>query len=351
MIKAPIGKKIVKDLLREKTIVFTILLQLFIIMASSIILTNSNVLFNPEIMNTAIGFGFYGEHEHADELITLFEEDDENIIFVKRYETKQDALADFEANRIDAIIGFSASERPVLVEVSLPKGDIKTSMATTIVRDKLQVFEDYLRQKEIEDDRLIELTLLNVRNKASSASASLFEALYNIVIPFLILLPGILLGGLIIDVLFEDLETKTINLLMIITTFRKYLYELLLTVLLLTVVQVIFWEFILLAKGIIISHLALITSLTLFINLIMFMVAILLTLLFQEKTRAQITYSFVIILLFVSAPLSMYNPIRMITKLSVGLLETPFYIYSGILVAIIAILTGFITYIAEKKEW
>ena len=120
-----------------------------------------------------------------------------------------ETTADFDANRVDALIGFSSAESPMLVKVSLPKGDIKTSMATTIVREKLQVFEDYLRHRKIDDENMIELTLLNVKNKASSASASLFEALYNIVIPFLILLPGILLGGLIIDVLFEDLETKS----------------------------------------------------------------------------------------------------------------------------------------------
>jgi hypothetical protein len=357
--KLPIGKKVVKDLLREKTIMFTILLQVFIILASSVILTNSNALFNPEtIVQDAIGFGVYGLNKTAlvddpviDEFINILEVDDKNIIYVKRYETKTDAIKEFEEHKVDVLIGFSAAKDPYLVKVSLPKGEIRTSVAMTIVKEKLEQFEDYLRHKNLVDDRLIKLSLLNVKNKATSASASLFEALYNIIIPFLILLPGILLGGLVIDILFEDLETKTINLLMIITTFRKYIYEILLTVMILASAQVLLWEMMLIAKGIFISHLPLITSMTIFLDLILFMIAILLTLLFNEKTRAQITYSFVIILMFVSAPLTKYNPIRMITKLAIGLEQTQFFIYMGVLVALIAIFTGIVTYVAEKKEW
>ncbi|MFW6231253.1 MAG: hypothetical protein ACOC32_04505, partial [Nanoarchaeota archaeon] len=46
----PIAKRVFRDLMREKTIVFAVFLQLFIIMTSTILLTNSESLFNPDSM-------------------------------------------------------------------------------------------------------------------------------------------------------------------------------------------------------------------------------------------------------------------------------------------------------------
>jgi hypothetical protein len=46
-LRLPIAKKLMNDLMREKTILFAIFLQLFIIMTSAIIITNANTLFNP----------------------------------------------------------------------------------------------------------------------------------------------------------------------------------------------------------------------------------------------------------------------------------------------------------------
>ncbi|MFP4400618.1 MAG: hypothetical protein ACLFPQ_01945, partial [Candidatus Woesearchaeota archaeon] len=233
-LKLPLGKKVIKDLLREKTILFIVFLQLFIILASSVILTNSNVLFNPSAAGYApIGIGVYDMNstlssqvrENAEIFLSFLETDAEHVIFIKRYAAKEDAISAFTNHEVDALIGFSSSESPFLVKASVPKGDFKTSLVTNIIKEKLEMFQNHLRKERLDDERLVELSKINMKNKASSASVSLFESLYNIVIPFLLLLPGILLGGLIIDIIFEDLETKTINLLMIITTFRKYLYE------------------------------------------------------------------------------------------------------------------------------
>jgi hypothetical protein len=388
MVSFPIAKKVFKDLSREKTIVFTILLQLFIILASSIIINNSNVLFNPNlIVNSQIGIGIYpletsleqsseltenflgnlslnhdlvldrSSDKNLNYLINLFENDRDYIIYVKIYNNKSFALTDFSNEKIDGLIGFPDSSdmnKYYDLDLTIPKGDLKSSLVMTILKNKLELFEDYLRVNTINEtdkNSYISLTKIVSSQKSSSTSSALYESLYEIILPFLLLLPGILLGGLLIDILFEDLETKTINLLMIITSFKKYLYEIILSVLLLSTIQVVIWELLLVLKGITIHNLPIISSMVILLNLILFLIAVSFVFLFNEKTKAQITYSFVIILLFVSSPISYLNPIRMIIRLAIGIEFVNIIPYFVLLIFLISLGIFGLSLYADKKEW
>ncbi len=363
----PIGKKVIKDLFREKTILFTVFLQLFIIIASSVVITNSNVLFNHEsIISTPIIFGFYDSFDsnvNVSELsdsdktffkdysffMSLFADDMDYYLTIKELPDKETALDAFYASEVDVIVNFKNDVRPYEVDLYFPKGDIKTSTAVDIVKEKLTLFEDELRHEDIED--LVKLSLINTKSKASNMFVSIYEALYEIMIPFILLLPGILLGGLLIDIIYQDLETKTINLLMIATTFKRYIYEILSVIMGISIVQVLIWELLLVFKKIQIANIPFITSLIVFVYLIMFIIAILLVIIIKDKTRSQITYSFFVIILFLTAPLLNFNPIRVITRLSIGLIKVPIFGYYSFLLLIITLLLVLLNYVIEKMEW
>ncbi len=347
----PIAKKMFKDLLREKTIVFAIFLQLFIILTSSIIITNANALFNPEqVIQEPINIGITGDSYLRQKVATYFEQ---SKLIASVYPEESVTLSKFAEGSIDAVIIVNRSKEyyPIYLSVIIPKGDIKSSVITSEVKDSLQVFENELRDENLAEISAIRLDRLKIKNKSNSITTQVFEALYSILIPFLLLLPGVLLGGLIIDILVEEMETKTLHLLMIITTFRKYLFEIILSVVGLSMLQVITWELLLSLKGIIINNLPYITGLVLFLNFVMFIACVLLSILVKEKTRSHLIYSFLIILLFATAPLFRMNPIRVISRLAIGLETVPIWTYNGIVIGIAILLFTFMNFVAKRKEW
>lgn len=351
MFGMPIAKKVFKDLMREKTIVFAIFLQLFIILTSSIIITNANALFNPEqVIQEPIHIGITGDSYLRQKVATYFET---SKLIASVYPEEEVTLSKFEEGVIDAVIIVNRSKDyyPIYLSVIIPKGDIKSSVITSEVKEALQVFENELRDDNLAEISAIRLDKLKIKNKSNSITTQVFEALYSILIPFLLLLPGVLLGGLIIDILVEEMETKTLNLLMIITTFRKYLFEIILAVMGLSMLQVLTWELLLSLKGIVINNLPYITGLILFLNFVMFIACVLLSILIKEKTRAHLVYSFLVILLFATAPLFRMNPIRVISRLAIGLETVPIAIYYVIVISLAVFLFTFMNVVAKRKQW
>lgn len=351
MLSMPIAKKIFKDLIREKTILFAIFLQLFIILTSSIIITNANTLFNPDkIIQEPIHIAITGDSYVRNKLIPYFE-DTELIALVTEFES--DALQKFETGDVDAVLVANKSKDiyPIYLNLILPKGDVKGSVIASEVKNALHVYENEIRDNNLAEPDAIRLDKLKLKSDSNSITTQVFEALYSILIPFLLLLPGVLLGGLVIDIIIEEMETKTLNILMIITTFRKYVFEILLAVTGLSMLQVLTWELLLVAKGIIIHNLPYISVLIMFLNFMMFIACVLLTLFIKEKTRAQVIYSFIVILLFSSAPIIYMNPIRVITRLSIGLESVPMGIYYIVLLILTGILFGVMNFAISKKEW
>jgi ABC-type Na+ efflux pump permease subunit len=351
ILSVPIARKVFKDLMREKTIVFAIFLQLFIILTSSIIITNANALFNPEqVIQENIHIGITGDNYLRQKVATYFEN---SKLIASVYPEESSTLTKFENGDIDAVLIVNRSDDyyPIYISLIIPKGDIKSSLITSEVKDALQVFENELRDDNLAEISAIRLDRLKIKNKSNSITTQVFEALYSILIPFLLLLPGVLLGGLIIDILVEEMETKTLNLLMIITTFRKYLFEILLSVTGLAMLQVLTWELLLSLKGIVINNLPYITGLILFLNFAMFIACVLLAILVKDKTRSQLIYSMLIILLFATAPIFKMNPIRVISRLAIGLETVPILMYYGVVIFLGMALFVFMNVIAAKKEW
>lgn len=346
----PIVKKIFSDLSKEKTIVFAILLQLFIILTASLLITNSKEIFNPEnLMGDSIDIAITGNRHFSSRIIGYFD-DDINII---EYDSHQDAIDDFFLKEIDAILNVGVGEEflPIFIELTIPKGDVKSSMILAKVREGLEIYENVLRENNLAEPDAIMLDRLNIKERANPVATQIYEALYSLLIPFLLLMPGILLGGLVIDILIEELEKKTLNLLMLIISFRRYIFELIIATLTISVVQILLWQFLLAWQGIEINNLAQITAITIMLNFIMFLFCIILTLAIMEKTKSQVIYSFLILLLFATMPLFEVNPIRVITRLAIGLEPVAFYSYFLILSGIAVVLFSSMMIVIKGKEW
>ncbi len=347
----PIIKKIFSDLAREKTISFAILLQLFIILTSSLLLTNSMSIFNPDnLEKESITIGITGDMDQ----IPIVEEYIKDSGFAYAIYTSQDnAEKDFESEKIDGIIDIlpRTEHLPIYIRLTLVKGDVRSSMLLSEMKSVLEIYENELREKNLAEPDAILLDRLRIKEVPNPVATQIFEALYSILIPFLLLMPGVLIGGLIIDILMEELEKKTLNLLILILSFRRYLFELLVATMGISVIQILLWQLLLSWQGIIIANLPAITAIVIMVNFIMFIFCILLTLTVMDKTRAQLIYSFLMLLLFASTPLFSVNPIRVISRLAIGLVQVNFIIYFLALAGIAAALFSAMMFVVESKEW
>ncbi|MFW6231334.1 MAG: hypothetical protein ACOC32_04920, partial [Nanoarchaeota archaeon] len=269
------------------------------------------------------------------------------------YPEHSDALEKFDEGVIDGIVSMNRSEEnfPIFVDLIVSKGDVTSSMLISHIKDAMELYENQVRDRYLAEPNAIRLDKLKIRASGNSIMTQIFEALYSILLPFLLLMPGVLLGGLVIDIIIEELETKTLNLLMLVISFKRYLFEILLATVSLSMLQVLAWEFLLLGQGIAIANLPAITGLIFLLNLILFIMCIILTLGVMDKTRAQLIYSFLVILLFASAPLFSVNPIRVITRLALGLVSVPLMAYMLALSGIAAVLFISMMVVVSAKQW
>ena len=347
----PIVKKIFTDLLRERSIAFAIGLQIFIILTASIMLTNSVNLFSPdEMLGHGTTISIVGDESLTERFGELFEDSD---IAHTSHESIDEALDLFEQGAIDGVISIRRDSElfPVYVDMYVPKGDIKTSVILSETRRVFEVLENEMREANLAEPDAIMLDKLRMTQRSNSVATQIFETLYSILIPFLLLMPGVLLGGMVIDILMEELEKKTLNLLMLVVSFRRYIFELIIATLTLSTIQVLLWQALISLQGIGIANLPQITLLTIVLNLIMFIFCVIITLAMMDKTKAQLTYSFLVLLLFASTPLFSINPVRVISRLALGIVEVPMVTYMVVLTILTAALFAAMMFSVEGKDW
>lgn len=347
----PIVKKIFKDLLRERSILFAIALQVFIIMTASIMLSNSVNIFDPdEMLKQDTVIAITGDNLLVERLNESFED---SYLENRQYPSEEEALMLFKENHVDGVISISRDEEhfPIYIDLHIPKGDVKSSIILSEAQSIFEVLENELREENLAEPEAIMLDKLKATERSNSVATQIFETLYSILIPFLLLMPGVLLGGMIIDILIEELEKKTLNILMLVISFKRYIFELIIATLSLSTIQVLVWQILISLQGISISNLPWITILVILLNLIMFIFCVIITLAVMDKTKAQLMYSFIVLLLFASIPLSGINPIRVISRLAIGVVEVSFMPYIASILGITILLFIAMMTAIKGKEW
>ena len=347
----PIVKKIFKDLLREKSILFAITLQIFIILTTSIMLTNSVNIFSTEnMLEQETKLGITGDLDISERLSKYFEN---SKLEYSIFDDKDDAMRLFESRDLDAIIDIKRDIDlfPIYIDMYVPKGDVKTSIILSEIRKIYELMENELREENLAEPDAIMLKDIRITLESNSVATQIFETLYRILIPFLLLMPGVLLGGMIIDILMEELEKKTLNILMLVVSFKRYIFELIIATLIIASIQIITWQILILIQGIEIANLPQITLLTMILNFILFTFCVIITLSVMDKTKAQVIYSFIILLLFASMPLFFVNPIRVISRLAIGIVSFQIIPYIVAMLIISGILFSGMILAIQGKEW
>lgn len=325
-----IAKKEIGSLLMEKTLVLAIIIQLLIASFSSLLVIGLASLFDPAALDrygtekTEIGIIGGGE------LIQFLEKSQVKPYY---YGDINVALSDFNRNRIDAIlvvppVGADSGEIIQLL-LYLPKSDIKGTLVTLQLKKPLEEYEAFVR-----DVRAPRVGFKPVRlyvDELPRKTSTYFEFIYGVLIPLLVFTPVFISGGLIIDMLTEEYERKTMELLRVSpVSFTEILNGKMLTAVVIVPLQALLWLSLVGLNRIAIYNIWSILLLVSIIAAVIVMIGAVIAVKYKDRAISQYLYSLILIPVFLSGYLFAESPFNLVARLSAGATGAESLLYSGL---------------------
>ncbi len=313
-----VAKKEFFGLATEKTIVFAILLQVFIAMFSSFLMVGLTAMYDPEALegySTAVyGVGYAGADSP---LIDEFEKRDD--LSLHRMDLSA-ALAALRDRKISAVVYAPDTppdaEGPIVITLYLIQNDLQSSIINVKVKEVLQGYEMELR--EVRADRMVSFPIgLNFPDAGDAEN--FYEFVYGLLLPLLVLLPAIISAALIIDLITEEYQRQTLDtLLSTPVTFTDMVAGKIVTCWAIVPVQAGVWILLLEANGIAIENAVPILLHVAVVGLSLILLGAITALHYRERTSAQFVFStgiVVVLLLVMAVPC---NPLNLVVRLAVG---------------------------------
>lgn len=313
-----IAKKEMRSLLTEKTLILAIIIQLLIASFSSLLVIGLASFFDPSALDSynvdRTKVGIVGEGE-------LNRFIDKSQIRPYYYKNLESAIDDFNNNRIDAVLVIpevgSMSSDIIRIVIYLPKSDIKATLVTLQLKKPLEEFEAFVR--DVRSPRIgfepVRLYVDDIPKKTSTY----FEFIYGILIPLLVLTPVFISGGLIIDMLTEEFERKTMDLLFVSPiSFSEILDGKMLTAVIIVPLQASLWLMLVSLNRVAVYNIGIIMLLISIIAYIIVLIGAIIAVKYRERVISQYIYSLILILLFLVAYLFPGSPLNLVTRLSSG---------------------------------
>ncbi len=329
-----IAKKEMGSLIHEKTLVLAIIVQLMIASFSSLLIIGLASFFDPSALDkyseNRANVGIVGDGELRQFL-------EKSNIKLHYYRDIISATADFNKNKIDAVVVIppqSAEGTEIIqIVIYLPKSDIKGTFVTLQLKKPLEEYETFVR--DVRGTRIgFEPVRLYVDSIPKKTSTN-FEFIYGILIPLLVFTPVFISGGLIIDMLTEEFERKTMELLMVSpASFSEILNGKMLTAILIVPMQVFLWLMLVSFNGVSVYNIGIILLLISIIGVIIVLIGAMVAVKYKERTISQYIYSLILILLFLLGYLFADSPFNLVTRLSSGAAGAETLVYIGAYAAI-----------------
>ena len=242
-------------------------------------------------------------------------------IHPRYYQNIESALNDFNNNRIDAVLVIpptvSNGSEIVQLKLYLPASDIRGTLVTLQLKKPLEEFESYVR--DIRAPRIgFEPVRLNI-DEILKKTSTYFEFIYGILIPLLVFTPIFISGGLIIDMVTEEYERKTIDLLEVAPmSFSEILSGKMLVSVLIVPMQALLWLALVGLNRIAVHNIPVIMLVTTVIAVDIVLLGAIIAVKYRDRTLSQYLYSLILICLFLGAYLIADSPFNLVTRLSSG---------------------------------
>ena len=303
-------KKELASVIRDRTIVIAIMIQLFIASFSSALLLGMLSLYDSDtIMQYAgsrIKIAVVGPSDNPLESFLI-----ERGLKVTAYATLQEADAAFLDRKANAIVVIPQEETDTAqVKLYLPNSDAFSSLIRMVIQEPLKRYENYLRAQ-----RGIEVRYADLKGKPSVP----FEFIYSVLLPMLMFFPAFISGSMSVDSLTEEVENNTLQtLLSAPLTINGMIGAKIVASVILSVAQCVAWRALLRLNGSSMEHPAWILLLAAIIAGIASTLAVTCAALLKDRERSQFIYSLALLALTAISTILNISPITTISRLAVG---------------------------------
>lgn len=333
-----IALKDLRSMLKERTFVSVILLLIFVASFASVLTFGLLILYNPTYLNilfeSELRIGVAGD---APVLHSFFDG--------KHYSSLNDAFYDFYTGKIDAILWLpkeNLTKGSNYVKVFLPREEVKSIQASVIIKKKLIEYQDHLRKLRgmPTGGKLLVYSMSGEELIIPEGVSMVFKFIYVVLIPLMMITTAVVASGLFIDLITEEKETGTIDLLFAACKKDEIISGKILAATLLPVILTPIWLTLLVLNGVEIHNFLLVLSIAYSFSFFMISVAAFIVTVFKDRERSQLVFSLatvgIIPVLFVH-PLS---PSSLISRLAAGsefgIEVVPFYFAVGVLMLFIS---------------
>jgi ABC-type Na+ efflux pump permease subunit len=305
-----IGRRDVASLSREKTIVLALLIQLFVAAFSSFLVVGLTSLYDPSSVDSGgVEVGVAGSESKAVAIAAA----EHSGIRTIRFASETTAERAFGDGQVDVLLLANDVNGKTIVETKVPEGSVRTTIFVTQTKRLLESLERNERQLRAE---YIDSPLVQLPQKIDASQYYGFT--YTILLPLLLFLPPFISGSITIDVITEEIERGTLELLRVApVTLLEIIDGKALTMILLAPLQAVLWLVLMQFNGIdVTNHWYLLLLVTAFASIVV-TIGMLLGLLLGDRRRAQLFYSIGVIGVFAATVALPEHPATTVAKLAV----------------------------------
>lgn len=303
-------KRELRSVLRDRTILIAILLQLFIASFSSALLLGMLSLYDADTILRDSGIGIrIGVVAAADDPLDTFLAD--RGLRVIPFVSLAQAESAFYEGEIRAIVDTPRNANGLTeVKLYLPDSDTLSSLIRVAVQEPLKRYENYLRSQ-----KGIEIHYTDLQGEPSTS----FEFVYSVLLPILMFFPAFVAGSLSIDSLTEEFENNTVQtLLSAPLTVNGMISAKISSVLILSILQCGAWLVLLKFNGTAIENMGWIFLLALIVSGITSTSAALCAILLKDRERSQFIYALMLLAGVAIGNLLNLSPITTLSRLAIG---------------------------------
>lgn len=327
--------KDLRDILRERTILVSLVVQLFVAGFSTFLSVGLTSLYDPSSVNAfpTARVGYVGDGG-----FDLYLNDVPNIIIVPV--TAEDGHRFFRDGRLEAVVeeqyGDTGGQRTVTL--LLPDGTVEGTLLLTQMKSLLQDYQDDLR--EVRSDRLQQELVFAPQGTGRGGS---FGLVYSSILPLLVLTPVFLAGAIAGDSLLQEVQTRAILLLRAapLGDWTIVLAKLLVPVAL-APLQVLLWVGLLALNGLPVANLGWLLLLTALFAILLASLSLGLAAWVRHEGQVQAAYALSVLLLAAASLALPSDPLNLVALMSSGSMPPDAWASLGIvaLVALVASCVG-----------
>jgi ABC-type Na+ efflux pump permease subunit len=321
-----LARKELGDIVRERTIVMAVLVQLFVAAFSAFLAVGLLVLYDPGAVGTApqmqVAYNGTGGFDEA-------LEDAPALDPVEL--SPSEAREAFDAGRVTAIAleHDPGPDDPRYIALTVPEGEVLSSLVVTELKSALEEHERDLRQDRA--DRL-ETPIAYADTDADPSVAFTFA--YSILIPLLVATPVFLAGAITADSLSDEINEATLPLLQAspLTGTELVLGKLAAPVLLVPA-QVAAWVALLWFNGLPVARLDVVLVAATLLGALVAGLGTLVAAYAQREGPTQAAYTVLVLGLALLSVLLPQDPANLVARASVGALDAASWATLGVYAA------------------